>query len=67
MKVEAEMRNRSTLVGQMRTARASVTGRRTSRHAGKMEARMTLSPFTFKLLYLGKLLKLSNKGLYRKT
>lgn len=67
MKVEAEMRNRSTLVGQMRTAGASVAGRCTSRHAGKTEARLTLSPITFKLLYLSKLLKLSNKGLYRKT
>lgn len=53
MKVEAEMRNRSTLVGQMRTDGASVAGRP--------------STITFKLLYLGKLLKLSNKGLYRKT
>lgn len=67
MKVEAEMRNRSTLVGQMRTDGASVAGRRTSRHAGKTKARLMLSPITFKLLYLGKLLKLSNKGLYHKT
>lgn len=67
MKVGMGMRNRATLVGVMGTAGAAAAGRSTSGHAGKTETSLMLGPITFKLLYLGKLLKLSNKGLYRKA